>query len=364
MQIADNRLPLIDALKAIAAQLVVLHHLAAYGPLASAVQQMLPGLIDWLYNDVRMAVQVFLVIAGFLAARGLSAAGDGLTGSPLPMLWKRYTRLIIPFMAAIFLAMAAAAIARQWMVDPSTPTAPGFGQWLAHLFLLQGLLGVEALSAGVWYVAIDFQLFGLMVLLLWLSRQGRLAAVPGLAIVLVSLVTVASLLWFNRDASWDNWAIYFFGAYGLGALVFWASARHRMLLWLAVILTLGMFALMLDFRSRIALALTVALLLGFAQRTGLLSRWPNNECLAFLGRISYSLFLVHYPVCLLANAIYTRLGLESAAAAGLMMLAAWAASIGAATLFHRYIESPAANQRIRKAIAEAFRQRRQRILES
>ena len=33
--------------------------------------------------------------------------------------------------------------------------------------------GGEALSAGVWYVAIDFQLFALAVGLLWLGRQGR-----------------------------------------------------------------------------------------------------------------------------------------------------------------------------------------------
>ncbi len=33
-----NRMPLIDAFKAIASQLIVLHHLAAYGPLASTAQ--------------------------------------------------------------------------------------------------------------------------------------------------------------------------------------------------------------------------------------------------------------------------------------------------------------------------------------
>jgi peptidoglycan/LPS O-acetylase OafA/YrhL len=363
MHLADNRLPLIDALKAIAAQLIVLHHLAAYGPLSSAVQPALPGLIDWLYDYARMAVQVFLVIGGFLAARGLSADGQGLAGSPLPLLWKRYIRLIIPFMAAIVLAILAAAVARQWLADPSTPLAPSFGQWLAHLFLLQGLLGVDALSAGVWYIAIDFQLFGLMVLLLWFSRRGYLAAMPGLPILLASLLTTASLLWFNRDAGWDNWAIYFFGAYGLGALVFWASARHRMMLWLAVILSLGIFALLLDFRLRIALALAVALLLGFAQRTGLLARWPESDALAFLGQISYSLFLVHYPVCLLANAAYARLGLDSAVAAGLTMLVAWVASIALATIFHRQIESPAASQRIRYLVGEIFRLLRQRILQ-
>ena len=81
---STSRLPLIDAFKAIASQLIVLHHLSAYGPLSATVQQAAPGLIGWFYDYARMAVQVFLVIAGFLAVRGLSPGGQALAGSPLP----------------------------------------------------------------------------------------------------------------------------------------------------------------------------------------------------------------------------------------------------------------------------------------
>ena len=57
-----SRFPIIDAFKAIASQLIVLHHLAAYGPISDAVQQVAPSLITWLYDYARMAVQVFFVI--------------------------------------------------------------------------------------------------------------------------------------------------------------------------------------------------------------------------------------------------------------------------------------------------------------
>ena len=66
----SNRMPLIDALKAIAALLVLLNHYSSYGPLAEAARAALPGLFGWFFEYGRMAVQVFLVIAGFLAARG------------------------------------------------------------------------------------------------------------------------------------------------------------------------------------------------------------------------------------------------------------------------------------------------------
>ena len=272
-----HRMPLIDAFKAIASQIILLHHLSSYGPMAVTARDTLPVSMGWLFDYGRMAVQVFLVIAGFLAARGLSADGQALTRNPLPLIWKRYLRLVVPFMAALGLAIVCSALADQWMSDDAIPDRATLGQWLAHATLLHGVLGVDALSAGVWYVAIDFQLFALMALLLWLGRIG------GLAPLLVLTVGTASLFWFNRDADWDNYALYFFGSYSLGAAAWWASNRQRLAVWLGVIATVGIAALVLDFRLRIALALVVALALGVSRRTGLLTRWPTSPALDFLG---------------------------------------------------------------------------------
>ena len=340
-----QRMPLIDALKAIAALLVLLNHFSSYGPLAIAAREALPAISEWLYGYGRLAVQVFLVIGGFLAARALSSHGQGLASSPLPLIWKRYQRLVLPYMAALGLAIIAAAIADHWMDDESIPDRASFGQWLTHLLLLQNLLDFPALSAGVWYVAIDFQLFALLALLLWIGHHDRLAP------ALVLIVAIASLFWFNRDADWDNWALYFFGSYGLGCAAWWASDRRQLALWLGIIVTVTVAALLIDFRLRIALALGVALLLALARRGGWLERWPDHRPLAFLGRISYSLFLVHFPVLLLANGLYAQLGLTSPASAVATLVLALLASLLAASSFHRWIESPAASRRISRAIA-------------
>ena len=344
MSQAANRMPLIDALKAIAAMLVLLTHFSSYGPLAATANEAFPAIFGWFYDYGRMAVQVFLVIAGFLAARGLSREGQALSVSPLPLIWKRYLRLVVPYLVAIALAIVAAAIANQWLDDEAIPDRATFTQWLAHAFLLHGLLGFDALSAGVWYIAIDFQLFALMAILLWSGRI-RIVA-PALVLGVASL----SLFWFNRDASWDNWAIYFFGSYGLGAAAWWASERRQMSAWLGVIATIAIASLVVDFRLRIVLALGVALLLGFGRRSGLLESWPNFRPLAFLGQISYSVFLVHFPVLLIANGLYARFELNSTSAALSCLALAWAASILVATLFYRWIESPAASQRLTGAI--------------
>lgn len=344
----SNRMPLIDALKAVAAMLVLLNHFSSYGPLAEAARDAFPAIFDWCFEYGRMAVQVFLVIAGFLAARGLSAQGEALAVSPLPLIWKRYLRLAVPYLAAIGLAIIAAALANQWLDDEAIPDRATFAQWLAHAFLLHNLLGFEALSAGVWYIAIDFQLFALMTLLLWAGRARLVAP------ALVLLVATASLFWFNRDASWDNWAIYFFGSYGLGAAAWWASDRRQLAFWMGAIVTVAVAALVLDFRLRVALALGVALLLGFGRRTGFLESWPDVKPLAFLGQISYSVFLVHFPILLLANSLYFQLELSSPDSVVIALALALTVSIGTATLFYRWIESPEANRRITAALGWLF----------
>ncbi|HWS75131.1 MAG TPA: acyltransferase family protein [Quisquiliibacterium sp.] len=345
-------MPLVDALRAIASQLIVLHHLAFYGPMSDAVMELAPALLGWLAEHGRVAVQAFLACGGFMAARTLAPDGLPRDGSPLPLLWRRYLRLAPPLLAALAIAIVLSALARALNPHESIPQAPGLGQLLAHALLLQDVLGIEALSAGVWYVAIDFQLFALTLGLLWLARAAggggaahagdgaarALARTKRLSIGLVAGLGLASLFVFNRNPSLDAWAPYFFGAYALGACSWWAGDRRVSSGWLAAIAAAGLTALALDYRVRIAVALAVALALGLARRDGLLERWPRSAVLSWLGGISYSVFLVHFPICVAIGALVWRLapGQPLASAAGI--LAAWAASVAGGALFHRQVE--------------------------
>ncbi|MGB4466954.1 MAG: acyltransferase family protein [Azovibrio sp.] len=329
-----QRLVFVDLLKAGAVQLVVLHHLALYGPLSDSAAELLPELMAWLSQQARIAVQVFLVVGGFLAARGLAPDGVWKPGRRLqPLIAQRYLRLAGPYVIALMLAVAGSALASQWMEHDSIPAPPGPGQFLAHVLLLHDLLGFEALSAGVWYVAIDFQLYSLLVLLLWLGQTGRWRG-P----ILVTALVLASLFHFNRDADWDVLALYFFGSYGLGALAWWCTrqAGNR---WLGVLtLALACLALALDFRSRIAVALIVATSLAMVQFSGLQQRWAAHPLIAWLSRIAYGVFLVHFPVCLVVNAAFTRFVPLTPERALLGMALAWAFSLLAGALFHDRVE--------------------------
>ena len=333
----SRRMPLVDCLKAVASQLIVLHHIAFYGPMSDVAYPLASGSIDWLYEYARMAVQVFLVIAGFLAARSLAPAATPTSIKPLQLIWARYRRLALPFLIAMTISIACAAIARPWMVHESIPEAPAFWQMLSHAMLMHGLLGQESLSAGAWYVAIDFQLFILFVAALWLSAKSRNST--RMTVGLVAGLALASLFYFNRQDSWDNWGLYFFGSYALGVAAHWCAQRKHSPLWFVLLLAAVVAALALEFRPRIAIALGTALLLGLSTRYKLMEKWPDFRLTAWLGKISYSLFLIHFPVFMLVNTLVFRLAPNSPLLNLGGMILAWFLSIAAGDLFYRLVES-------------------------
>jgi peptidoglycan/LPS O-acetylase OafA/YrhL len=332
-----QRLAFVDALKAIASQFIVLHHLAFYGPMSDGVWPYAPDLVDWFADHARIAVQAFLVIGGFLAARSLAPAGHLIDARIGVLIAKRYLRLVMPYAVVIVLAIVAAHIARGWMRHDSISAPPTVAQVIAHLALLQDVLGFESLSAGLWYVAIDFQLYVLLLLLLLVGRG--VDAQVGMAVV--AGCGIASLLHFNRDPTWDAWAVYFFGAYAAGAVAYWHTAGAVRVTLVAVFAGAMLVALAIDFRVRIAVALGVAVLLVFAARSGMLQHWPTSATVAYLGRIAYSVFLAHFPVCLVVNAAWVRFLPETPWMSAVGMLVAWTASVLTGAILYRLVERPA-----------------------
>jgi peptidoglycan/LPS O-acetylase OafA/YrhL len=335
-----QRLPGIDALKGLACVLIVWHHLAFYGPMSDVVYTVAPGLIAWLYDYARMAVQVFLVVGGFLSAASLAPLGVAAFERPVRLILRRYRRLAWPLLVAVLITVLVAAAVRPWLQDPAVPDMPSLWQMLGHVFLLQDLLGQEALSAGIWYVAIDFQLFVISVALFTLAQKSRWPGGPapaGLALVLA--LAAASLLYFNRHPGLDMTGLYFFGSYALGMLAWWAARSARPARWLLLIVLLGAPALALDFRGRLALALVVALLLVWLQRGRWAARWLQAPWLLQLGAISYTVFLIHFPVFLGVDAVVSHFWPDHVLANASGMLLAFVLSLLAGAALHRLLEA-------------------------
>ena len=336
-----SRLPLLDAMKGLGCIAIVLHHLAVYGPMSDVVRGDFPAIIGGLEIYGRLAVQMFFVLAGFLVAAQLAPEGQPSTSSTtsaLGLILKRYRRLVTPFVFAIACAILITAIVRPWFVHDSLSAPPSLAQLLAHALLLHDLTGVEALSAGVWYVAIDFQLFIFTVLLTAFSA--RVAPTWRWVFPCLMIALAAASLWvLNRHNQYEDYAPYFFGAYALGMLAYWSTRNTLGGIFLLTIATLGSVALWLQFRNPIVVALATAIIVALAGQCGWLAQWPRPGLLTWLGQRSYSIFLIHYGFVIGMNALWARLFPTGVLINAVGMMLAVLISVGAGALLYRYVES-------------------------
>lgn len=346
---------LIDAIKAAGCLLIVLHHMAFYGPMSDVVARAWPVAVSWLYDHGRLAVQFFLVCAGFLTAGHLARYESLDLSEALQLAWQRYLRLAIPLLAALSLTVLITEWVRPDFEHPSLSATPEWGQALAHMVLIQHLLDMEALSAGIWYVAIDFQLYTMVLLSLWVVKVCRSAqAAPSAKSLRLGMwlgLTCASLWWWNLEPSLDDHGLYFFGSYGLGLLA-WEARRHAGVsipndavqpwaMW-ALFLVLGGVAWWLEPRWRLSVAWAVACLLMTAP-----TRWFSGEAVPslaaqaavqWLSKVSYSVFLIHFGVSLAVNASVTALWPDAIWANVLGMFVALLLSLLWGGLLYRFVE--------------------------
>ena len=350
----------IDLLKAGGCVLIVLHHLAFYGPMSDVVAPVLPRLMNWLALHARLAVQVFLVCSGFLTAQAMLVMSNISVRTVVRSCGRRYLRLAVPLLAALSFTVLLSESIRPAFPHDSLSAVPNGWQALAHVLFLQNLLGMEALSAGVWYVAVDFQLYLLALLLAWLgqglARQGWGEATRWQAWLMAALAVMSLVYWTHLYAL-EDLALFFLGAYGMGWLAWYARMRWTMLQRGGVWLALGVLCAVFDVRGRAFTAWGVSVLLlvmpmfdaGLPQPTAL---WRRG--VQWLSRISYTVFVIHFGVSLLVNAKVSALWPTSLAMNALGMAMALALSLGAGEVLHRLTEQGPATWRRWSAWAMTF----------
>ena len=338
----------LDALRAFASVMILLHHFALYPPLSEHAEPMLGSILDGFRNHARFT-QVFFVIGGYVMAYTMSTQTWRLPAAGLYMV-RRYCRLGIPYLASILLAMVACEFARGWVPVDVIGTPPTLPQFVAHLFFLQEFFGYEHLSTGLWFVCINFQMGLIYVIMLYLrdallrwlgtSASGAWANLPMFAGWGIS---VFSLFFLNPNTDWDSWAIYFFPYFFMGIVVHDGLRNKSSEVGFWSYLALLVIAMIFGWRLRLASTAIIGLLLFVTEKSGLGGRWPKSRLIARIGRVSYSLFLVHFPVLIMVSTVWEKLGWNSPTQAVAGLLTAFFASVAASFVFYRLIELPSAS---------------------
>lgn len=333
----DERLWLLDALRAFGSISIMLHHFALYPPMSNLAAPVLGTVLDWLATYARTS-QVFFVVSGYVLARSMSGSVWRLPQIGR-FLVQRYCRLGLPYLGMIALVLVAYAFACGYLPVEVTGHRVTLWQLATHLLFLQDILGQEQLSAGFWFVCINFQLCLMYALILGLRdclplRRFDVEMAAGLALSLYSLFS------FNLDTAHDIWALYFFPYFFMGVVVHRARkpGGRQATYWLYQVCFAA--ALYAEWRWRLIIAMAVGMLLFVAGNARAQGRWPGRAFIAWFGRISYSLFLIHFPVLVVVSTAWLRLDMTSPYEATAGLITAIALSIVGAAAYHRWIEAP------------------------
>ncbi|MFM2094215.1 MAG: hypothetical protein RIS70_1339 [Planctomycetota bacterium] len=364
-----NRLVVIDGLRGIGAISIALYHIFRYGPLPEAAKGLLP---DWMSTGMAngwMAVQWFFVMAGIGATFALRSRRCTLGDVPGQIGW-RVLRLGPAYWLTVLVTALLTLIAILGFNDGTlNETLPTLPQLAAHLTFSQDVLGYDCLTTGIWFIAIALQLEIAFVTLFAIATMidGRLygrsdriddgrtttighgltrsmaAALPNRWILVLCFapLTLWSLFDSVRDPATDVWFHHFFCLYMLGVVAGWQLDGRLRSAWFWALAGLIAGALCWQFVREVCISLVAAVTIVITCRMPSMQRLFGCKPLQYLGRISYSLFLVHYPVSWLVGRVGYRLtGDQPLTALAWLMLGLFA-SIAVADLMYRFVERPA-----------------------
>lgn len=364
-----GRIGALEGLRGAAAAIVVVRHTTnAIAMPEAARRTLLEGPWAPLF-DAQAAVALFFVLSGFVLAGSL--ARDTSAGGTLQFWIKRVWRIHPPY---------AAALVATWLASFAylVPEAgEPFTKWLralARVHLDPGALGAALLYPGPaanqltvgWTLGIEMTWSLLLPLLFWLARAAHWGVALGVAAAPLGMsgmplftlyathfaLGIALFLERERIAGWLG-ALPGTAALALAAAALASYSAPLLLGWhtpRAGILMPGVS----DPASIAARLPGVALVVALALARPGWRRVLESRPLLFLGRISYSLYLLHMAVLLLA----TRWFAPATPLAALGLVAAvLAASIALSALFHPAVERPsiAAGNRLCGAAARWLR---------
>lgn len=314
----EDRIEVVDQLRGLAALSVAWHHMTHESGALLPGWLKASGALGW------VGVEVFFVISGFVIPYSMARAGYRLSDCGT-FLTKRLARLHPPYLVAVGFALVALF---------ASATVPGFRgaqpqveplRFVLHLAYLNDLADVRWLNPVFWSLAIELQFYLAMSLAFPLLAHARpevrwacVIAACAIAAALPSKVLVFS----------------FAPMFALGAMAWWRlSGQVGEAAFLLAVLAVAAF-------TSFARSPEVAVPTAAAALCIVHLRIPRIRVLAFLGAISYSLYLVHYPL----GGRVVRLGarfVDTELALAFVLVIALAASIAMAVVMHRLVEVPA-----------------------
>jgi peptidoglycan/LPS O-acetylase OafA/YrhL len=284
-----ERFVFVDGLRGVAALAVMCCHIEETSPLAHSVPRLAANVLE----HGQYGVQIFFVISGFVIAHSLSRLTI-TAGSAFNFIVRRQIRLDPTYWTVLLITCAVARTFGQPAVwDTAVPRAA----FLANMFYLHELLKIEPVLLVSWTLCLEVQFYLIYIVILWLVQRAAAGKGQGAALLAILLPMIALSFWlhfmpdFPRAVFIKTWYLF-----ALGAMICWTMQqrlpRGFLLVTLAVLACSAISNLDPEMFSGAATGAVIYL----AVVRGGLTRWLSGRVARYFGRISYSLYLVHFNV--------------------------------------------------------------------
>ncbi|MEQ1949301.1 MAG: acyltransferase [Bryobacteraceae bacterium] len=304
------RLRSIQVLRGLAAFAVFWHHLTIEAES-----------LVWSGRYGKFGVEVFFVISGFIIPYSLFRASYTLRSIP-KFLLKRLVRVDPPYIASIVVAILLPWVST--LIPGFRGTAPPLlpAQWLAHLAYLNVYFHYPWLNDVYWTLAIEFQFYLLIGLLfpVLVARNN---------IVRVGSLCAVGLLYLYRSPVHLSGYIHYFMV-GIALFQYRVGLLSRTIWWLVTISLLMWAAGSEGVAGAIAASMSAA---------AISSELPPIPFLEWLGALSYTLYLFHYPILRRIVHLGLRLDNSDIWRLGLMVIAT-AVTVACSRALYLMIEKP------------------------
>lgn len=353
MLIESQRLKFLDGLRGIAALSVVLYH--HYLFLNSATLMTFPSLLESVLLKGHLGVQIFFVLSGFVIA--YSMRNVLMSWEYIQQFFiKRSIRLDPPYWAALFLMMVASFLF-SLLISQQQEWPFTFNQVLSNTLYVQEFLGFDSINPVAWTLCIELQLYlffaFILQVLCWRLRahshaeQMRIMQSPFFTLFF-ALLLIGSLGYHNSmtEIQFKNWTpqgIFFpyWYSFFLGAATCWTLLGRLSNKWLCLYFALVGVCVILNFNAEMLTGFVVAFTIYTLGKWGHLATLSCTKMFQYLGRISFSLYLIHWLAG--SNSIqflYKRVGELNMTKFSLIYLFSLIISILTAHLFYLWIEAP------------------------
>ncbi len=380
-QVSANRYESLDVWRGVACLLVIVYHSTLFAATPDLWNRVLTtggSVWEWglmVCTQGKIGVPIFFVISGYCIAASTEAVRKGSHG-PGVFFLRRFRRIYPPYWILLLATVVSVAVLPDAFLPGQTPGQPDLlprpasltpMHWVGATTLTEEwrpLLGGPPkchFLNHAWTLCYEEQFYAVVGVILLVARKHFYPVVAAVtALIYLNITDLNALLGFRIGVDLNRYQLVAPGTFLAGlwlafaagvGVYFWVTQGHRGINRMIAILLIGgtFWAAqplqgLLQYDTTLSKCLTVAF--PFALLLAVLHRYDNVISTAralapirFCGRMCYSLYLVHAPLCVLLTWSLYQYGLTSAAQTLLITLPlCLAASLAFGYAFHRLVE--------------------------